>query len=46
MQVIILGGRVRGNTLGVVDTWAVDMLRELNFDLAIIGANGCRSSTG
>jgi DeoR/GlpR family transcriptional regulator of sugar metabolism len=40
MQVIILGGRVRGNTLGVVDTWAVDMLRELNFDLAIIGANG------
>jgi len=40
IQVIILGGRVRGNTLGVVDTLAVDMLRQLNFDLAIIGANG------
>jgi DeoR family fructose operon transcriptional repressor len=40
MQVIILGGRVRGNTLGVVDVWAADMLRGLNLDLAIIGANG------
>jgi DeoR family transcriptional regulator, fructose operon transcriptional repressor len=40
LQVMILGGRVRGNTMGVVDAWAVEMLRRLNFDLAIIGANG------
>src|SRR6476620_1661271 len=40
IQVMILGGRVRGNTLGVVDAWAVEMLKRLNFDLAIIGANG------
>jgi DeoR family transcriptional regulator, fructose operon transcriptional repressor len=40
MQVIILGGRVRGNTLGVVDIWAVELLRRLNLDLAIVGANG------
>lgn len=39
-QVIMLGGRVRGNTLGVVDVWAVDMLRRLNIDLAVVGANG------
>jgi DeoR family transcriptional regulator, fructose operon transcriptional repressor len=40
VQVIILGGRVRGNTLGVVDHWAADMLRGFNIDLAFIGANG------
>src|SRR6185295_6237818 len=40
IQVMILGGRVRGNTMGVVDAWAVEMLKRLNFDLAVIGANG------
>jgi DeoR/GlpR family transcriptional regulator of sugar metabolism len=39
-QVIILGGRVRGNTLGVVDSFALDMLRQFNIDLAVVGANG------
>jgi DeoR family fructose operon transcriptional repressor len=46
MQVIMLGGRVRGNTLGVVDIAAVDMLRRLNLDLAILGANGVATDRG
>ena len=40
VQVIILGGRVRGSTLGVVDQWPTQMLSGLVIDLAIIGANG------
>lgn len=40
VQVILLGGRVRANTLGVVDHWAADMLRTFNIDLAFVGANG------
>jgi DeoR family fructose operon transcriptional repressor len=46
VQVIMLGGRVRGNTLGVVDIAAVDMLRRLNVDLAIVGANGVSTDRG
>jgi DeoR family transcriptional regulator, fructose operon transcriptional repressor len=46
VQVIMLGGRVRGNTLGVVDIAAVDMLRRLNLDLAIVGANGVSTDRG
>ena len=46
IQVIMLGGRVRGNTLGIVDIWAVDMLRRLNLDLAIVGANGVSEDRG
>lgn len=38
--VIMLGGRVRQKTLGVVDHWATDMLRSLAIDLAFMGANG------
>jgi DeoR/GlpR family transcriptional regulator of sugar metabolism len=40
IQVIILGGRVRGSTMGVVDQWPTQMLSGLVIDLAIIGANG------
>jgi DeoR family fructose operon transcriptional repressor len=40
IQVVILGGRVRGSTLGVADHWPVEMLRKLSIDLAILGANG------
>jgi DeoR family fructose operon transcriptional repressor len=39
IQVIMIGGRVRGNTLGTVDVWAVEMISRLNVDLAIMGAN-------
>lgn len=40
VQTIMVGGRVRGRTLGVVDSWAVDMLASLHLDLAVVGANG------
>jgi DeoR/GlpR family transcriptional regulator of sugar metabolism len=46
VQVITLGGRVRGNTLAVADVWAADMLRRLNVDLAIVGANGVSVERG
>lgn len=46
IQVIILGGRVRGSTLGVVDQWATQMLGSLVIDLAIIGANGITVENG
>ncbi len=46
IQVIILGGRVRGNTLGVVDTWASEMLGKLNVDLVVLGANGVSIDRG
>jgi len=38
--VLLLGGRVRHQTLGTVDHWAIDMLSDLVIDLAILGANG------
>lgn len=46
VQVIILGGRVRGNTLGVVDHWPAEMLARLTIDLAIVGANGVTVDRG
>lgn len=46
LQVIVIGGRVRGNTLGVVGGWATDMLHDLRMDLAYIGANGVTVSDG
>jgi DeoR/GlpR family transcriptional regulator of sugar metabolism len=44
--VIMLGGRVRGGTLGTVDHWATRMLSELVIDLAFIGANGISRTAG
>ncbi len=46
VQVIIIGGRVRGKTLGVVDGTAVDMLRPFRRDLGLIGANGVTVEDG
>lgn len=46
VQVLILGGRVRGNTLGIVDHFASDMLRTFVIDLAFIGANGVSEEAG
>jgi len=46
IQVIMLPGRVRGNTLAVADLWAADGLRRLNIDLAIVGANGVTVEQG
>jgi len=46
IQVLLLGGRVRGSTLGIVDSWAAEMLGRLRIDLAIIGANGISVESG
>lgn len=46
LQVVILGGRVRGNTLGVADHWPTEMLARLTIDLAILGANGVSIDRG
>jgi DeoR/GlpR family transcriptional regulator of sugar metabolism len=43
---IILGCRVRANTLGVVDEWASEMLSRLTIDLAILGANAVSIDRG
>jgi DeoR family transcriptional regulator, fructose operon transcriptional repressor len=40
VEVLCLGGRVRAQTLGVVDHWAVSMLESIVLDLAFMGANG------
>lgn len=45
-EVIMLGGRVRGVTLGTVDYWARDMLAGFVIDLAIMGANGVTVEEG
>jgi DeoR family fructose operon transcriptional repressor len=46
MTVILLGGRVRGQTLGTVDYWATNMLSDLVIDLAILGTNGISRDRG
>jgi DeoR/GlpR family transcriptional regulator of sugar metabolism len=46
MSVILLGGRVRGRTLGTVDHWATNMLSDLVIDLAIMGTNGISRERG
>lgn len=40
IDVLCVGGRVRAQTLGVVDHWAVSMLESMVLDLAFLGANG------
>jgi DeoR family fructose operon transcriptional repressor len=40
VEVICLGGRVRAQTYGVADPWAVSMLDSIVLDLAFLGANG------
>ncbi|WP_246088164.1 DeoR/GlpR family DNA-binding transcription regulator [Nocardioides albertanoniae] len=46
LTVIVLGGRVRTITRGVVDQWAIRMLEDLVIDLAFIGANGISREQG
>lgn len=41
LHVIVLGGRLRGNTLATVDDWALRPLAHLNVDVAFMGTNGC-----
>jgi DeoR family fructose operon transcriptional repressor len=40
VTVLVVGGRVRAETLGAVDHWALAMLETLVLDLAFIGGNG------
>ncbi len=46
VNVILLGGRVRGRTLATVDHWATAMLGDLVIDVAIMGANGLTRDRG
>nr|WP_188941815.1 DeoR/GlpR family DNA-binding transcription regulator [Nakamurella endophytica] len=46
IEVLLLGGRVRGGTLGTVDHWATAMLGQFALDLAILGANGINRDRG
>lgn len=46
VSVYLLGGRVRGNTLGTVDHWAVEMLSNFVIDVAFIGANAISRERG
>lgn len=39
-QVVVIGGRIRPITLASVERWATRMLREMEPDLAVVGANG------
>lgn len=46
LEVILIGGRVRGTTLGTVDHWATAMISGFVFDLAFVGANGISTDHG
>lgn len=46
VTVLVLGGRVRGSTLGTVDQWATRMLDGINLDVAVLGANGVTVARG
>jgi len=46
VTVYVLGGRLRGNTLGTVDYWATEMLSQFVIDLAFVGANAISREHG
>jgi len=46
LNVLLLGGRVRGKTLAAVDDWALRPLADLYVDVAFIGTNGCSVERG
>lgn len=46
VTVLLLGGRLRGVTMGTVDHWATRMLCEMVIDLAFVGANGISREHG
>jgi len=46
LEVVVLGGRIRSHTLGAIDHWAVRMLEDFVFDLALIGTNGVTLERG
>jgi DeoR family fructose operon transcriptional repressor len=46
LNVLLLGGRVRGKTLATVDDWALRPLADLYVDVAFMGTNGCSVEHG
>lgn len=46
LQVLLLGGRVRGKTLATVDDWALRPLADLFVDVAFLGTNGASVERG
>ncbi len=46
LDVLVVGGRIRSHTLGAVDHWALRMLEDFVFDLAVIGTNGITLERG
>jgi DeoR family fructose operon transcriptional repressor len=46
LNVLLLGGRVRGKTLATVDDWALRPLADVYVDVAFMGTNGCSVERG
>ncbi|MDG4766042.1 DeoR/GlpR family DNA-binding transcription regulator [Solwaraspora sp. WMMD406] len=46
LNVLLLGGRVRGKTMATVDDWALRPLADLYVDVAFLGTNGCSVERG
>ena len=46
LNVLMLGGRVRGKTLATVDDWALRPLADLYVDVAFLGTNGVSAERG
>lgn len=46
LNVLLLGGRLRGKTLATVDDWALRPLTDMYVDVAFLGTNGCSVERG
>lgn len=46
LNVLLLGGRLRGRTLATVDDWALRPLEDMYVDVAFLGTNGCSVERG
>ena len=46
LNVLMVGGRIRGRTLATVDDWALRPLADLYVDVAFMGTNGCSVQRG
>jgi len=46
LNVLLLGGRLRGKTLATVDDWALRPLADMYVDVAFLGTNGCSVERG
>lgn len=46
LNVLMIGGRIRGKTLAAVDDWALRPLADLYVDVAFMGTNGCSVQRG